>query len=470
MSTFGGIEIARRALNAHQTALDVAGHNIANVNTPGYTRQRAHLVATPPDGIADGIYPAVSLRLGTGVDIAAITRVRDLYLDERLVEARGALGESSQLRDILDRAQRVYGEPGSGGISSLLNGFFNSFQELSKNPESGSNRYLVRSQGAALARRFNEVAGALDQLGGELEFRIAGVIQEANTLAREVARLNEVIARSKVTGGQPNDLEDQRDELVRQLGELAGASSSVELDASGRPTGHLQVRVNGFTLVQGSQAFALPAKHQMAGESPALRDGADIFTLRGGRLAGLVRAAGVVQGYRVDLDESAAALISRVNTQHQAGYGLDGVTGRSFFDGAGAGDMRIHADVAASPDAIAAASAPPPGKRVAPGNGDNARAIAGLATARVIGSFTIGEFYAARVARVGEDARSQAEQAGTAERLLQQVDNLRASVSGVSLDEELTHMLETQRAYQAAARVLTAMDALLDHLINDVGR
>src|SRR2546426_5972229 len=167
-STFGGIEIASRALSAQQSLVDLTGHNIANVNTPGYSRQRADLAATPPDslaGVANG-------QIGTGVEITAITRVCDLYLDQRLLTAQGEQSRLNQLRDSLDRIQNTYLEPGSSGINNQLTAFFNSFQDLSNSPESSASRSLVRSQGAALSGQFNQLAAELKQLDDDLSGKL----------------------------------------------------------------------------------------------------------------------------------------------------------------------------------------------------------------------------------------------------------------------------------------------------------
>lgn len=465
--TFAGFEIANRALRTSQAIIEVIGHNVANVNTPGYSRQTAQLVATEPYA-TPAITRPIPGQIGTGVDIASITRVRDLFIDRRLRDAQAEQGELTQLRDQLDRVQAAYTEPGTGGISSLLTAFFNRFQELSRNPENIGFRVAVREQAQALAKRCNQVFEALHETDDHIQKQIQAVIEQANNLAQQVATLNREIRKSVAVGDHPNDLMDKRDELVRQLGTLVGATSTEDVDPQGKPTGTVRVFVSGVAIVSVEDALPLPSGFAYLSGTPHLTDGTTPIPLAGGQVAGLIRASDYIATYRGDLNRVASTLITEVNRQHRVGYGLDGGTGRAFFAGTDASNIKVDAAIEADVSAIAAAAPPAPGQTFAAGNGDNARAIADMRNARLIGNLSIGEYYSAHVTQIGADAQLYQQRSDTQEQLIQQMQALRNSVSGVSLDEEVTKMLQYQRSYQAASRFLSTLDSLLENLINEV--
>jgi len=469
-STFAGIEIARRALNATQGALNVVGHNLANVNTPGYSRQTPVIVAAEPFAYDSAIWRASPGQIGTGVDLKAIVRVRNAFVEQRLLLSDGERGELQHMRDILANIQSSYGEPSITGLSGLLTAFFNAFQELSRDPESTAVRTLVREKGSLLAAQFRAVSDSLVQTRLDAQRQLITVVEEANSVAGQVAELNAKIAQSVAAGENPNDLQDSRDALIRRLGELVGAEIKPELDGNGRQTGAVNVFVGGYSLVLGDRAQALPTDFAILQGEPYLTDGRENIPLRGGAAAGEIRGISLIEGYRNDLNTLAASLISSVNQLHRAGYGLDGVNNRAFFAGSNAGDIAVHPAILADLSAIAAASPPPAGGNLASGNSDNARAIADIVRQRLLQNQTLGEYYASSLARIGSDARAVEERSAHLDQVVQQLQALRNSTSGVSIDEELTLMLQYQRSYQAAARMLTVMDEMLDRVINSLVR
>ncbi|MCC6729078.1 MAG: flagellar hook-associated protein FlgK [Chthonomonadales bacterium] len=468
-STFGTFEIARGAMRTSQTAMTVIGHNIANINTPGYSRQTVEIVATEPYTVP-GLDHGRPGQVGTGVDVASIRRVRDVFVDQRLQAAGAERAEVSQLAELLDRVQSLYMEPGAGGIGIRTTAFFSAFHDLAGNPERAELRAAARQSGVSLASQIRAVHGALEGVEGDIADQVRANILDANSLAGQVAELNTQIANSLAVGDHPNDLQDRRDEIIRRLGALAGVDSTVELDAGGKPTGHVSVFVAGFALVQGGHAAELPERFQFSGGTPYLVDGDERIELRGGSLAGMARASEHIAAYKSDLDALASTLIGSVNALHSTGYGQDGQTGIAFFTGAGAADIAVSPEVQTDAGAIAAGAALPGGGAPPPGNGEAARAIADLADARLIGQQTLGESYATSVALVGADARTYAERTDSLDLLVEQLQSLRSSVSGVSLNEELTMMLQHQRSYQAAARLLNTFDDALKTLIDTLGR
>jgi flagellar hook-associated protein 1 FlgK len=192
-------------------------------------------------------------------------------------------------------------------------------------------------------------------------------------------------------------------------------------------------------------------------------------------LYGLVKATTLLKGYQADLDTLAYNVVTATNLRHQSGYALDGTTNNAFFgtlttSAGAAAAITLDSGVETDLNKIAAASAPTPPNPFAPGNGDNARSLASLVSAQVIGNFSLNGYYNSKVASIGADSQTFQQEADNQAKVLNQLQNQQSSVSGVNLDEELTKMLQYQRTYQAAARVINMADAFLDTIINQLGK
>jgi flagellar hook-associated protein 1 FlgK len=468
-STFAGIEVASRALRANQTIMSTLGHNLANVNTPGYSRQVVKIVTTDPYTLPSVNEPRPG-QMGTGVDVAGISRIVDPFIDQRVANGLAVQGSFQKTRDLLTRVETSLGEPSESGISNQLQQFFNRLQDLSRNPESGAVRATVVQQAGALARRFNQVWSELDAIAQDATQQIATVVGEANAVAKQVAVLNKEIVASVGVGDVPNDLMDRRDELLRRLSTLVGATYRVDRNGSGNSNGSVSVFVNGTPLVLGEDAFRLPTDAAYVGSVPQLTDGTTFTPLTGGQAHGMLVAAAMVAGYRDQVNIVATTLINRVNELHRGGYGLDNVSGRDFFAGSDAGSIRVDAGILADSNTIAAASPPAPGYPMAPGNGQNALAMAQIANEALLGSFTISGYYTDKISKIGADSQSYQNQSANQDGVVVQLGNLRSQISGVSLDEEMSQMLQYQRSYQASARYLTVVDEMLNTVINQMGR
>lgn len=466
---FSGIEIASRAMQTSQGLINVVGQNIANVNTPGYSRQVAVVRATDPDTMP-GPNSTDPAQWGTGVELTSINRVHDALLQARINSAASEGSRYSEMEQTLSSVQAVYAEPGSTGLSSMLTAFFNSFSALASKPEDTASRQAVIQQATNLTAQFRKVASGLDGLRADAVARIAAGAGQANELADQIANLNGQIRTIVASGQQPNDLMDRRDTLVKELSGLVGATATEEQTPEGKPTGVVNVAIGGRSLVQGAEARALDTQFTIVDGVGQLGAGANAVQLTGGTVGGIAQSIGRIDAYRANLDTVASTLISQVNTLHRAGSGLDGANNRDLFTGTSAATIGVSSLIAGNPSALAAAGAPAAGQTAAAGNGDTARAIAGLASKAVIGTDTITGRYNADIATIGADVQSATSAATDSRTVAQQLDSLRSSSEGVSLDEEMTRMLQYQRTYQAAARILTTMDSLLDTLINATAR
>ncbi len=478
-STFFGIEIGSRALTTSQLALDVIGQNTSNVNTPGYSRQVVNLDATDAYSLPDQ-QPTSPRELGTGVQVTSVTRVRDAFLDSRVQAALSDQGAIDNLKSITGRVEQAYGEPSTTGIGALTTKLLNSFSDLTANPESEAIRATVLNNAQTLVAAFHSLNTALNQINPELVAKINSKVKDVNDIASQIAILNQQIGLSLASGDHPNDLQDKRGALINQLSSLVNIQVTNTINPqTGQPSGKVQIGVGGFALVQDDSYNKLPATLSTGnGQFGLVTATNNTIPLQGGEIFGLIKATTLVTGYQADLNALASNLVSSVNAIHKTGYGLNGLTNNQFFADpppggtVDAGSIVVSTAVTNSLDAIAAAASVPttPGN-YSSGNGDNARAIASLTSQPIaaLGNFSLNDYYNSKVALVGADSQSYISQSDNQSKVVNLLQTQQSSVSGVNLDEELTKMMSYQRTYQAAARIISTMDAVLGTIINNLG-
>jgi flagellar hook-associated protein 1 FlgK len=446
ISTFFGLNTALSGLKASQAQLDVTANNIANADTKGYSRQTVglHQVVglTIPAGATWGNAGA---QLGGGVDVTAYQRARDVFADLQFRTQSTVKGETGTLTSAMDSVELALNEPGDEGISSLLNQFYDAWQEVANHPEDAPTKSALVVNTQALVDGIKALDSNLKAIQDNAASQFAAYTSgngEILSDAQAIAKLNQQIKEATAAGQQPNSLLDQRDQLIDRLAEL-GQVTVTEL-----PYGSIQVafgNVNPPLLVDGSTAWAptLPATSLYATPNPGGKLGA---------LQDISKAGGIIDNYRTDLDTFVSQLVSTVNTAH----------GAAFFDAAGttAQTLAVDAGIAANPATIRTTNTVP-----APaGANDVALAVAGLRAG------TADRTYAGFVLRVGTESRDVQRRDHAAEAVLQSASDRRTSISGVSLDEEMSNMIRFQRSYQASARTMSAMDDLLETLISRTGR
>lgn len=455
--TFFGLETALRALRAHQVAVDVTNHNIANANTPGYSRQTAEIATTEPYTVVAFNQPVQAGQLGTGVNVAAIRRSRDALLDAQYRTELSASMQFDGTQAALERVEAAFDEP-SSGLSGPLSDFFAAWQTVTNNPADSAARAVLVQKSSVLAQAFNHTARQLDTIQNDLNNQVASASTEANDLGTEIAGLNRQIVLAEATGDRANDLRDRRDLALDKLAGLVSIATNENSDSS------VDVSIGAHAFVTGSNVDALTTTPTGPGGAWDVRFSSDssLTALNGGEIRALVDARdATVPGYRARIDTIASDLITAVNNLHTMGYGLDGVTGRAFFVGIDAATMAVDPAIAADPRRVGAADAP-----AQPGNNTIALAIAQLQQTM---SPTLESAYGALVSTVGGELQSARNLADSQTSLVQLLDRRRQEVSGVSLDEEAMNLMRHQKAYEAAARMLTAMDQMLDRLINATG-
>jgi len=460
--TFFGIELASRALQAMQMAMNTAGHNLANINTPGYSRQRVNLAATEPL-LLEGVR---TLFVGSGVRVDSIQRIRDTFLDARIAASSSQYQQFLNLYGRLTQVEDVFSEPTNAGLSRQLVAFFNAFHELSSNPENVGVRASLAQTVEGLIRTFRQLASRLDEMFYELQDRVEVSASEINSLAKSIADLNAKIRFHKALGAIPNDLLDTRAVLIEKLAEY------VEVRVVEKPDGTVRLTMDDFALVDGEVSATVP--HRIDYMNKSYVDDISAPTIRVRVLSGSVRgwmdAMQYIRQYRQQLDTLAREFVENVNEIHRTGYGLDGQTNRNLLAGTDATNISISNDMLRDGNIeinrIAAGASP------APGDGAKALEMARLRQTPIadLGMKTIPDFYSATVAQLGQHTRAARSGQENQKIILQNLQASREAVSGVNMDEELANLLRYQRSYQAAAQLVAVMDTVIADMLTAFAR
>ncbi len=581
-SPFFGLDIATRALRANQTLVDIANQNIANANTPGYSRQAAVIKETMPYPIPVFKQSGEPGQLGTGVQVTDVTRTRDSFTDYQYRNQIASQGRWTAKQDTLKQIEAVVNEPSASGVSSLLNKYWNSWQEVANSPSDVSVRANLLEQGRAVADAFKNTAQLYQQQQRDVDVQIRLGVDDVNNYAQQIANLNMQISNVETSGLRANDLRDQRDLLVDKLSGIVkvstveSAEGSMNIYLGGRQLVDRD-RVNQLGLDVNSGPFARVIWGDGTSTSVNTSDG---------KLAGLIESRDTILQGRIDeINNLASRLIESVNGVHSAGVGMDGTGGLKFFSGTNATDIGVDPTLTYNQVAAARQVESPPGSGTyihASGDSSNAVALAQLQgklaqrdtlfaggltpgatlgpasllgvdiasavvntrfdftyaagtlsisngsstnsatvsvgsdqpdgtapTRRIVtvdgGSFgvrltlsvaatgsmaadiatalgslngqsvrsagpsTIGDQYGREVASIGVQSSTAQSQASNQGVLVTQLERQRQEVSGVSIDEEATHLIQYQHAYQASARVISVVDSMLDTLINGTG-
>lgn len=510
-STFHTLETSKRSLFTQQTAINTVGHNIANANTKGYSRQAVSMTAARPIeayGMQRSVTPG---QLGTGVEFTDIRRIRSVFLDDQFRNQNKMVGTYTVQADTLDKLESIINEPSEFGMRKVLENFWNAWSELSKDPENITGRKIVRESALALVDAFNSISRQLDDLTTDLTTSIGIKATEINTIIETIASLNTEIRRIEGLGDFANDLRDQRDLLVDNLSRIANVSV-VESE-----TGYT-VAIGGMVVVDGAAVTPVTAEALAA----AVQNG----DLNSGEIHGMIVSRDVyVAEYRRQLDSLANTLangqiqvtipkgsyippnitlnppvtspladdtvvtVNGINGLHQLGYTLEGGTppasGLPFFstsDGSvviTAGNLRLNPAIEADVSKIATSMRLDADGNVIRGNNTLALLMSELKEVRFafdetasgngVTNSTLSDYYNALVGEMGVTAQMTKRNLLNSQMQLDQVEANRQSVSGVSLDEEMADLIRFQHAYNAAARLMTSFDEMLNKLINGTG-
>jgi len=468
LSTFSGLGTALSSLIAQRQALEVSGQNVANANTVGYTRQRAALASLPAATVPSMFSTTNGVGLGTAV--TGIERLGDVFLDARLRNETSGAARLATVATEYKTLEGTIGEPSTTGFSKDLTNFWNSWSDVANSSGTTANRSVLLERGKAVADRLGTMYEDVATQWQQALTTTTSLVTQVNTTATNVADLNTRILAITNAGGSANELMDQRDLLVTQLSGLVGASTRTNADGS------VDVMVAGNALVSGGSANAL----QVAPSSPKSFQGAvDGGTvtiqwaksghpagLEGGTVAGLLTVlapeadGGVLTRAAAELDGIATEIATQVNDFHQDGFTADGRTGIDFFSLDLAHPAKSLAVAITNPADIAVS-----GSATEEFDGKIGEKIAGLAKA----ADGPDALWSAFVVDLGVKSASATSRATVAEAARATASAAQLAQTSVDTDEETVNMLAFQRAYEGAARVLTAVDEMLDTLINRTG-
>ncbi len=451
-------DIARRALAAQQMGLNVTGHNIANVNTPGYTRQRVMFESTKPAWTPDGM-------LGAGVAVSNIERVRNGFFDDRIRTEEQALGKWQLKEQVFQEIQNVFHEPSDAGLSAVLGQFWDGWAALANEPQNGVFREQVRQYGTRLVDTMHNFESRLRVLQSTLNEELERSVEEFNTLLNQVASLNDKISAVENMGTTANDYRDRRDTLLESLSTMA------DIRVVESTNGMTTVTLGGRVLVDRSTVTGLSTDSRSSGSVlttfPTWEGDGTVILVGDGKIKGLMVMRDESIEAQIDkLDEMALTLVSELNSVHSGGYGLNGSTGTNFFDSdtTGAADIALDANILADLAMIAASA------DGSAGDGTIAQQIAQVGESQVMSgnTVTINDYFASMMGSLGLAAQEAQFMSENQNLVVQQLVNQRSSISGVSLDEVMTNLLRFQHAYEAAARLVSVVDGMMGTLIDMV--
>ncbi|MUT65019.1 flagellar hook-associated protein FlgK [Paenibacillus sp. NEAU-GSW1] len=503
-STFHSLETAKRSLITQQVALSTLGHNIANANTEGYTRQKVNMTATRPIEAYGMTKTTAPGQIGTGVEYTSITRIRDAFLDGQYREQSAIAGSTDIQSDTLSKLESFINEPSDSGIRTVLEDFWDAWSDLSKDPENVTAREILLERTQALADTFNGLSGQLTDLKNDLTSSIEIAAEEANSYMSSIAALNAQIKKIESLGDNANDLRDQRDLLTDKLSKIVNVTVTEGTDG-------YNISMGGTPLVQGGASFPLDATTLQTQYNSGVLSGGELHgmfkslddvnefvkqldtlanTIANGEFEVTIPAGSILPGTTTPIAADQKMIVKGINGLHKLGYTLESpaTAGIDIFtsnNGTGvitAASLQLNATIAADSNKFATSmrtTTTAGVTTVIKGNNTLALLMSQLtetkftfdetASGGTTKSATLGDFYSAVVGAVGVKSQSAERENSNAEAQLSQVDNSRMSISGVSIDEEMSDMVKYQYAYSAAARFMTTFDEMLDKLINGTG-
>lgn len=466
MSTFGGLSVAYSGLVAARRGMDVTGANIVNAGSETYTRQRVG--ATALEAVArTGLLPSAGMSAAQGVSADTISRLADAVRDARVADANAALGRATSHADGLAAIERIVAEPGDTALAATLDGFWSAWQDVANQPGETAPVSVLLSRAHGVVDRLAAMRTDAEALWEEGRAGLTSAVTQANADATSLADLNTRIRTGLAAGSNVGTLLDERDRLAGQLAGLVGGV------VRPREDGMVDVVVDGDALVLGTtaRAFTLVGASTLdaAGGAPvrlewAHRPGSPVALVRGGEAGGAVAVLspdGPIARFATDLDALATSLATAVNTAHQTGQTPSGASGLDFFT--------VVAGVPAARGIAVAATGVADVATGMPGAGAADGSVAD--TVARLGSDPAGASrqWGSMIATVGAESRSARDALDRASATAIVAADVQRAGAGVSLDEENVALLTYQQSYQAAARVLTAIDEMLDVLINRTG-
>ncbi len=456
------MDLAARSLAAQQQGTAVAGQNMANVNNPAYAREQANIQTSVPIETPAG-------EEGTGADVVSITEVRNSLLDNQIQSESSVTSSFAAQQSALQNAETFLGEQLSAsstsgtsasspdGLASMLSNLFDAFSSMTTGAGDAG---TVVQRAQEVAGQFNQVSGNLSQVRGNVNSSIQTDVSSCNQDLNEIAALNQQIVLAESGGGTANQLVDTREQTIE---DLAGKTN---ISASAQANGSVNISIGGVAMVTGSQAVNGLQTYDAGGGQLLIQDenSATPLAVTGGSIGGNITSRdGALAGLQSSLDTLAAQLVTQVNNIYTPGYDASGGTGQVFFTGTSAATIGVNSALVSDPTQFQASSTAGAG-----GDTQIALALANLATQNnpALGNQSLTQNYAQTVAGLGNAIDSATEQLNTSQAVSTALTNERSSASGVSIDQEMTDLMQYQKAYEASAQLVTTLDSMMETVIN----
>ncbi|MFC1484267.1 flagellar hook-associated protein FlgK [Candidatus Neomarinimicrobiota bacterium] len=441
-------EMGKQGMLLSQFGIQIAGKNISNVNTKGYSRQRLDVNPLLPEILG-------KFSFGSAINGDTLHRIRQNFVDRQFWSQSSLQSQYSAEDTLLRQVEGVLPSSNDTGLGTMLDEFWNAWNALANDPESSVARTIVRDRAQTLAQNFNRVYREFLSFQSTIEDEIKARVGEINELASQIAELN------KVNPGNSLDLDDQRDRLVDRLAELVNVD--VRRDGS-----DVSVYVSGLMLVSGRTSYAIATDESVDEDgisqiSTLISGTSRTIDANSGELGALLAVHNQdIPDLLSRLDNLAVSLADAVNSIHQTGYNLDGFTGLDFFASTteGAGSIAVNSAIVSDPELIATSDA-----LGESGNANVAKALADLADADVVGNQSLGEYYRSLVGTLGNRIQETGFLKANQDKIVSNLEIQRQSISGVSMEEEMTRMVQLEQAFTAASRLVNVADELIQTVL-----
>ena len=437
-------EIGKRSLLAYQSAIHTTSGNISNVNNENYSRRRVDL--------SQLIIGFSSLGLSQDQNI----RMRQQYAQSQIWQENQSLNEYETSGMLLKQVENIFAEDTDSGLSSLLNQFWNAWNDLANDPESEYARAIVRDKGVLIANSFQRMNSEFRNMQDQIRPQVTGLVQDINQMTTQIADINQ---RLKIE--QSPDLLDRRDELISDL------SSMIDIKIKEKENGQVNIFADGYLLVGDEYAFNIQAEVENTDGEDKINihylESDKTINVGSGQLKGLLDVHNrKIPEYLEKLDALAMQLAGDVNTIHRSGHNLNGTSDIPFFDDSisGAADFNVNEAIVQNSSLIASRL-----PTESEGSGSVAQSISDLRFQKTMSGVSIDEYYHTMLADIGNKIYESDFMEQSQRNIVLQLQNQKDSITGVSLDEEMTRLVQFQQAYQAAARIVNTVDEMVDTVL-----
>ncbi len=442
-------EIGKRSLLTYQSAIDTTAGNVANVNKEGYSRRRVDL-----SELTAGI-PGIG-KIGLGVNVENIDRIRERMIEYQLYQEKQNLGRYETGEMMLRQLESVFAEGSGAGLSDILSEFWNSWNDLANDPESQANHTVVKDKGILLANTFNRIHNDMQNMQNQLAHEVEAKINNINQISEQISNINKQIQLSNSP-----ELADERDILISDLSEM------INIKVNENNLGQVTVTTSGLLLVSEAEANQLTMSVSRSDDYNQIAVSFENMNHKPEITSGQLKSLLDIHNDRIPnnidkLNELARSIAENVNNLHSTGYSLNDITGLSFFDTnvGGASDIKVSDAIINDPGLIATKTS-----ITGPGNGDMAMAISNLQFDTFVDGQTASDYYISMVSLLGSEIQDMEFMHGSQRVIVDQIYNQKESITGVSLDEEMTRLIQYEQAYEAAIRVINTVDEMVETLL-----